>query len=187
MSYHQKVLHAGSIIWFIGSLPFVIGIKGDVNAVEDVYFLLAEKEVKIPGFVDLGYLAVLAGWNQPINNILTLHAGMLGTVLNKVVSHGDSTWGRSWGSLDRSLRAYCIMNVGHRHIIFNVLSGLLLRELFPDPEGACYVTGTLQFEFVEWFNSYLVQVLTGMDISNPDLQSMVTRKEVMSIRYRRSN
>ena len=80
------------------------------------------------------------------------------------------------------------MDALHRHIVYNVLSSLLLRDLFPDPNRAYFVTCTMQYEFVEWFNSYLIQVLAAMEIFNPDLKRAETKKEAMaSIHYRRSN
>ena len=91
----RKFSMSESIIWFISSFPVVIrvGIKGDV------YSLFAVKEVRIPGFEDLGALAILAGWNQPTTYMPSLHARVLGAVLNLMVFWGDSTWGSRWGAL----------------------------------------------------------------------------------------
>ena len=92
--------------------------------------------------MDLGAIAVLAGWNQLTTNMLALHATVLGGVLNKMVSLGDSTWGSRWGVLERSLRAYCIVDVHHGQVVY-ILASLLLWDLFPDLNGTCYVTCTL--------------------------------------------
>ena len=72
--------------------------------------------------------------------------------------------------------------------MFNMLESLQRRELFLVPESSCYVTSSSQEGFVDWFCLYIVWVLLGMEVCNPELKKETTRKGAMlSIRYRRSN
>ena len=67
----------------------LIGIKGDVLAIEDRFSLLAGRPVKLNGFVELGSLMLFAGWGLRTVNILATHAIVCGLVLNKTVSCAD--------------------------------------------------------------------------------------------------
>ena len=53
------------------------------------------------------------------------------------------------GQLAESLRVYALGDVKHGWLVWTVALGSLLRDLFPDPESALYLTGSTQAEFVQ--------------------------------------
>ena len=54
-------------------------------------------------------------------------------MLNKTVSCADEIWGRRWEELAESLRVYALGDVKHGWLVWVMVLGCLLRDLFPDP------------------------------------------------------
>ena len=70
------------------------------------------------------------------------HAIVCGSVLNKTVSCADERWGVRWEELAESLRVYALGGVKHRWIVWASVLGCLLRDMFPEPDAALYLTRT---------------------------------------------
>ena len=98
------------IIELIRSLPLVtgVGIKNDVTIIENHYSLYSGVKVEMAGFLELGSLLVLSGWGAVNANMPVIHALVVGTILNKISSCGDGTWGLPWDKIAPSLQVYCI-------------------------------------------------------------------------------
>ena len=175
------------ILELIRALPLVtgVGIKNDVTIIENHYSLYAGEKVEMAGFLELGSILVLAGWRAINANMPVIHALVAGTVLNKISSCGDGTWGLPWDKISPSLQVYCIGDVKHGHIVYNTIISIFLRDLFPDPEAVCFVTNTSQMKFVSWFCEYTASVVTGTEIDYRALEVARTRVESMgSLRFR---
>ena len=69
---------------------------------------------------------------------------VLGTVLNKTVSTGDDLWGVLWKELPCSVQVYRIGDIRFGFICYNVLAGIMIRDLFPDPDIVCKTLKTEQ-------------------------------------------
>ena len=69
---------------------------------------------------------------------------VLGTVLNKNVASGDDLWGLPWTELPPCLQVYPIRDIRLGYICYSVLAGIMLRDLFPDPEILCKNLSTEQ-------------------------------------------
>ena len=66
--------------------------------------------------------------------------------------------------------------------------GCLLRDIFPDPEAALYLTGTTQAEFVQGFSVFILESLIGTEAHSNALSRAQTREDLLSsLRYRRSS
>ena len=175
------------ILELIRTLPLVtgVGIKNDVVIIENHYSLYAGEKVEMAGFLELGALLVLAGWRAINANMPVIHAIVVGTVLNKISSCGDGTWGLPWDEIAPSLQVYCLGDVKHGHIVYNTIISVLLRDIFPDPEGACFSTHTSQLKFASWFCEWTASVVTGTEIDYRALETSRTRMESMgSLRFR---
>ena len=59
---------------------------------------------------------------------------VVGTVLNKNISMGDDLWGLPWAELPPSLQVY----------------GIMIRDLFPEPEIVCKILSLEQRGAVSW-------------------------------------
>ena len=62
---------------------------------------------------------------------------VVGTVLNKTVSTGDDLWGIPWAELPPSLQVYSIGDIRFGYICYSVLTGIILRDLFLEPDVVC--------------------------------------------------
>ena len=86
------------------------------------------------------------------------------------MSCADENWGTRWEGLAESLRVYALGDVKHGWIVWTTILGCLLRDLFPDPESALYLTETTQAKFVQGFSVFILESLIGTE-SHPDALS----------------
>ena len=75
-------------------------------------------------------MAILAGYKFHSKTMTAMGVQVMGTLLNKMVSTGDNLWGLRW---DRILQCYTLGDIKLGFMTYNVLAGLLLRVVFPDP------------------------------------------------------
>ena len=66
----------------------------------------------------------------------------------------DEQWGVKWEDLAKSIRCYALGDVKHGHLVWTTVLGCLLRDFFPDPESALYLTGPFIFDDFRVFNFY---------------------------------
>ena len=131
---------------------------------------------------------LLAGWGMETVNMPATHAIISGSVLNKMVSRADEQWGVRWKDLAESIRCYAIGDVKHGHLVWTVVLGCLLRDFFPDPESALYLTGLTQTEFVQGFSTFILESLVGTELHPTEINRARTREELLRcLRYRRSS
>ena len=65
-----------------------------------------------------------------------------GSLLNKLVSEADDEWRKPWDAISEPMRVYAVADIKHGHVLWNTLVGCIIRDIFPDPEVALYLTGT---------------------------------------------
>ena len=107
-----------------------VGVRRDVVGIEEFYSILSGKDVELNGFIDLSAMAAAAGYRFRARNMTALQVQVLGTVLNKTVSTGDDLWGVPWKDLPPSLQVYGIEDIRFGFICYNVLAGIIIRDLF---------------------------------------------------------
>ena len=99
----------------------------------EFYSLIFGEEVRLErGFINL---AVLAGYKFQSRNMTVM--SVQGTLLNKNVSTGDDCWGVRWQQVPDWLKCYALGDIQFGFVTYNVLAGLLLRDVFPDPDVLC--------------------------------------------------
>ena len=92
------------------------------------------------------------------------------------------------GDLAESIRCYALGNVKHGHLVWTTVLGCLLRDLFPDPESALYLTGLDQAEFVQGFSTFILESLVGTEPHPAAISHARTREELLRcLRYWRSS
>ena len=169
------------ILEILRELPLSSGlaIRRDVGGVEEFYSLISRTEVKRErGFIDLTSLAILEGFKFH-KNMTAMGVQVIGTLLNKTVSTGDGCWGRRWSVIPRSLQCYALGDIKFGFITYNVLAGLLLRDLFPDPDVLCKYLECTQEIAVNWFLEFLVLSLEGIEYHQGDEEIAQTREEMI--------
>ena len=116
-----------------------VGVRRDVVGIEDFYSTISGEAVKLNRFLDISGMAAAAGFKLRARNMTALGAQVVGTVLNKNVSMGDDLWGLLWAELPPSLQVYGIEDIRFRYIFLSVLAGIMMRDLFPEPEIVCKI------------------------------------------------
>ena len=114
-------------------LPTCTGVGGrrDVVGVEEFHTWLSGENVELNEFVDLSVMSATAGF------MTALGVQVLGTVLNKTVLTGDDLWDLPWAELPPSLQVYGIGDIHFGYICYSVLAGIILRDLFLEPDIVC--------------------------------------------------
>ena len=184
----EKMTVQPEIIDLLRDLPVSAGlaIRRDIRGVEEFYSLISGEEVRIErGFIDLTSLAVLAGYKFQSRNMTAMGVQVLGTLLNKTVSTGDDYWGVRWQQIPGSLRCYALGDIMFGFVCYNVLAGILLRDVFPDPDVLCRYLKCNQKTAADWFLDLVLMTLEGVEFHQGVEESAVTREEmILSLRYR---
>ena len=87
--------------------------------------------------MDLTSLAITVGFKFHSRNMTAMGVQVHGTLLNKTVSMGDNLWGLIWGEIPDALQCFALGDIQFGFITPHVLAGLLLRDVFPDPDMLC--------------------------------------------------
>ena len=163
-----------------------LGVRRDIRGVQEFYSLISGVEVNMGGgFIDLTSLAIVAGYKFHSKNMTAMGVQIMGTLLNKNVSTGDNMWGLRWSEIPAALRCYALGDIKFGFVTYNVLAGLLLRDVFPDPDMLCRYLVSDQLTAVNWFLEWLVISLEGVEFHQIAEESARTRGEMISsLRFR---
>ena len=152
--------------------------------IEDFYTILSGETVELNGFIDL---SAAARYKFRARNMTALGVQVLGTVLNKTVSTGDDLWGLPWNDLPPSLQVYEIGDIRFGFICYNVLAGIMIRDLFPEPDIVCKTLKTEQRGAVSWILEWIAKSLEGVKLHQQADENATTRRELLSaLRFRNS-
>ena len=89
------------------------------------------------GFIDRSALTLIAGYQMNARGMSPMGVQVLGAILNKCVSTADNMWGYHWSDIPNSLQVYGLDDLKVGHLTFIMLTGILVRDLFPDPDIVC--------------------------------------------------
>ena len=85
-------------------------------------------------------------------------------------------------------QCYALGDIKFGFITYNVLAGILLRDLFPDPDVLCKYLECTQETAVNWFLEFLLLSLEGIEYHQGDEEIAQTREEmVQTLRFRDEN
>ena len=137
-----------------------LGVQRDVWGVKEFFSLISGTDVILEnGFVDLTSLTVLAGYKFHSKNMAAIGVQVIGSLLNKMVSTADDLWGLRWSMIPDPLKCYTLGDIKFGFITYNVLAGLLLRDVFPDPFVLCWYLELDQSDAVTWFLDWVLKSL----------------------------
>ena len=172
---------------FLGEIPVAtgVGVARDIVDIEFFYSLVSGRNVEMKGSIELGSLAVLAGYEFYATNMTALGVQVCGTILNKTCSTGDDKWGWSWSEIPEALRVYGLGDIRFGYMCYTILAGILLADTFPDPEICCKYLESSQVRFTSFFMDWLRSSLEGIDVCSEKVKEAGTRKGLIrSLRFR---
>ena len=85
----------------------------------------------------------------PTVNMPAAHCMVMGSILNKLVSEADDEWEK----ISKPMQVYALAGEKHGRIVWDVLVGCILWDIFPEPEAVLYLTEATQREFVAEFDT----------------------------------
>ena len=163
-----------------------LGVRRDVRGVQEFFSLISGTEVILEnGFIDLMSLAVLVGYKFYSKNMTAMGVQVMGSLLNKMVSTADDLWGLRWNEIPDPLKCYALEDIKFGFVTYNVLAGLLLRDIFPDPDVLCWYLESDQFSAVTWFLDWVLRSLEGVEVYQIAEEEAETRAAMIkSLRFR---
>ena len=160
----------------INALPVMVGkdVKQDVQELLTM-FNFYQIEANLENTVDIGVLALLAGWNVPDTSLFVLHLVTTGCMLNKEVSLGDHTWHLKYGRIQPSLKVYIIGDIRASYLATAVLLSILVRDMFPDPDAICSTLSVHQKDAFSWLTDMILNATRNLELKPPSAWTTYTR------------
>ena len=186
----QKLEIQDNLLKFLGEIPLCtgLGVRTDVTDIEYFFSLFSGSKVVLTGFIDLTSLAVLSGYNMRAMSMTPMGVNVVGHTLNKCASTGDGKWSWRWKDIPDPLKIYALGDLLFGHISYAVLSSILIRDVFPDPDVVNRCLGVTDHWFsTAWIMELIAFSLDGVEVHNVDFDSARTRTEMIkSLRFRYS-
>ena len=111
----------------------------------------------------------------PAQYLKAVGVQVLGTLLNKNMLTGDDYWGVRWQQIPESLRCYALGDIMFGFVSYNVLSGLLLRDVLPDPDVLCRFLKCYQKTAAGWFLDFILMSPEGVEFNQAVKEGAETR------------
>ena len=180
-----------SIIKFFSLLPICTGVavKHDVEGLIKFYSLISDREVTMKGFLEIGSLALVAGYAMQARNMNAIAMQVLGVVMNKMCSTADNLWGVEWSEIPDALKVYAIADLKVGYLAYCIFASIILRDYIPDPEIFLYYIGRFdQWLAADWFLKLLATTLEGTEIHDKSFKAAVSRSDLIRcLRFRYSD
>ena len=169
------------LLSLIEKLPVCVGlcVKSDVSEIETFYSVISGRDVSMKGFIDLSVIATLAGWELSSRGMTVMGIQVIGTILNKCVSIADGQWGRRWKDISDSLKIYALGDLKFGYMSYIILSAVLLRDFFPDPDVVGRYAQEFQGTIVKWFSNLLLNTMRNKELCSADLLNAESRLDLM--------
>jgi len=172
---------------FLEEIPVAVGVgvSRDVVDIEFFFSLVSGRNIEMKGSIELGSLAVLAGYEFQATNMTALGVQVCGTILNKTCSTGDDKWGWSWKEIPEALQVYGLGDIRFGYMCYSILAGILLADTFPDPDICCKYLNSGQMKFTSFFMDWLRSSLEGIEVCPEKMREVGSRKGLIkSLRFR---
>ena len=187
----KKIKVQEKLLDFLEDIPICTGlrVRTDVTDVEFFYSLFSGCKIKLKGFIDLKSLSVLCGYNMRAMSMTPTGVNVVGHTLNKCASTGDSKWSLRWKDIPDPLKVYALGDLPFGHVAYSVLSSVLIRDVFPDPDIVNrYLNVSDHWFSMTWILELIKFSLDGVEVHNVDFDSARNRKEmIQSLRFRYSD
>ncbi len=154
------------IVNFWKSLPilYAVDAKRQADSFSGVLRALFGIDLKL-NVIDLKALAVSAGCRMDKMNLTTLSIIVIGKAFPADIGEFDSRWALEFKSRPAAMKLYIKKKFLYLGCIYKVLMGLLIRNIFPDPDIVLNATEMTQGTFTSWFCDFVGESLVGADVS----------------------
>ena len=89
---------------------------------------------------------------------------VLGVILNQCVSFADNKWGYQWSDIPKAMQVYGLGDLKFGHLTFIALKGILIHDLYPDPDIVYQFLNGNQLQGVTWFYEWILKSLEGVEV-----------------------
>ena len=137
-------------------------------------------------FVELEVLAHIAGWHMRGFSLTCMSVQVQGTILNRCVDNADGKWGQRWEYVSRSMKVYALGNLRAGYSAMIVLLGIIIRDLFLDPDVFCKQMRLYQYQATRWVCELLLASCKFMEVNEELLHMTATRGDLICAISRRS-
>ena len=169
--HFQSTTIPAEILKFFGNLPPLYSVDAKkqksllVGMLEDLYDI--EMDFKV---FDLGALAVVNGCRMDDFSLFSLSALIRNDPFPVDVDSMDQNWAKDWDGLEPIMKTYIKEKFQLLFDTYAVLMGLLLRNIFPDPDVVLSVVENSQISFTSWFSQFIALALTEANLNKPSYQ-----------------
>ena len=139
------------------------------------------------GFIVLSAPALIAGYQINTQGMTPMGVQVLCTILNKCVSTADNNWGYKWHDIPEVLRVYGLGDLKFGHLTYILLTGILLRDLYPDPDVVCRFLNGNQLSEAKCFYEWILKSLEGVEVQENSARSAAGYESGSRIMNIRSN
>ncbi len=157
---------------FLRKLPpmYSVNAKSQIRSLNAVLTDLYNIYMKFSVF-ELGSLAIATGCIMNDYSLFAFSAIMHNKPFPVGIDSMDQKWARNWDELPSSMKQYVRDKFQLMYDSYVTLSGLLLRNIFPDPDITLTVTELSQPAFVSWFLHFVALALSEANLTNPTSQT----------------
>ena len=170
------------IVDFWKSLPilYAIDAQSQANSFSVVLRDLFGIDLNL-NVIDLKALAVSAGCKMDKMDITTLSIIVTGQAFPTDIGKFDSRWALDLKSRPAVMKQYIKKKFLYLGCIYKVLMGLLIRNMFPDPDIVLNATEMTQSTFISWFSDFVGESLVGADVSQTAFVSETRSEMIFSL------
>ena len=142
---------------FLTNLPPLVGLEvmEDRRFVQQTMLDLFGVKVILPHCIEISSIAVALGWDLHCKDLFSMNLITLGSLVNKRVGFADGMWPQPFDELWTGYQLQCLAEIRFMNSGFIVLSSLLLRNIFPDPDVFCSTLEINQEDAIIWFCSMM--------------------------------
>ena len=166
---------------FLKSLPFLYthqrGLSMD-RVLNEFFLDLYGADIKL-NILDITSVAVAAGIRADYYGLFTLSAIVVGLPFPDI----EGIFGYEFiidNKLSNLYKKYLIERIISLDNVYAILVGLLVRQMFPDPDITLAITGMSQHSFTYWFSAFLNSALyTDKNLHKLSTAEMSTRCEMI--------
>lgn len=163
---YTKIPH--EVCEFLTNLPSIYSVnaKKQIDDLEKFLNDIYDVSIRFHAF-DLKALAIASGCKMDSYDLNSLSIITTGNAFPVGIEKMDSTWMLAWEDLPNCCHLYLAEKLLRMYSVYNVLMGLLLRNIFPDPDCVLEVTEMSQQSFTAWFTEFVGYALSKANVSEP--------------------
>ena len=172
-----------SLVSLFETLPTMAGIELSNDIMQAVKYmdLVYGKKISFPDILDLATLAKAAGWNTSVCDRFHLWMYFFGDYFNEFGMLLDGHWAQEWKNLCKPFRLVLLGLSQLLFSLFTVISGTLVRDLFPDPDIMCYLFELSQEDCYVYLVDLLVHLLVNKEVCTESEDSRSRESLILSL------